>query len=67
MKKQAMAIKIKKLREKKGWTQEQLAEKAGLALVTIGRIEAGMRKNPDLDTRKKIAKALKVPITDLLD
>lgn len=60
-------MKIKKLREKRGWTQQQLADESGLSLVTIGRIEAGMRKNPDLDTRKKLAKALGVEITELLD
>ena len=59
--------KIKRLREKHGWTQEQLAKKAGLQRVSIGKIEVGMRKNPDLSTRKKLARALGVPITELLD
>lgn len=67
MAKQKIAMKIKKLREKREWTQQQLADESGLSLVTIGRIEAGMRKNPDLSTRKKLAKALGVEITELLD
>jgi transcriptional regulator with XRE-family HTH domain len=44
-----------------------LAKKAGVSLVTVGRIEAGMRKNPDLSTRKKLSKALGVDIKELLD
>lgn len=59
--------KIKSLRKKRGLTQEDLAKKAGLHWTTIGKIEAGMRKNPDLSTRKKLAKALGVDITELLD
>jgi transcriptional regulator with XRE-family HTH domain len=60
-------VKVQRLRTKRGWTQEQLAKKARVHLTTIGRIEAGMRKDPDLTTRKKLAKALGVPITELLD
>lgn len=67
MAKNKIAMKIKKLREKRKWTQQQLANESGLSLVTIGRIEAGMRKNPDLDTRKKLAKALNIELTELLD
>ncbi len=67
MPKLKIGMKIKRLRKKQGLTQEQLAKKAGLHLVTVGRIESGMRKNPDLLTRKKLAKALGVDITELLD
>ena len=59
-------LKIKRLREKQNWTQKQLAKKAKLALVTIGQIEARMRI-PTLETRKKIAKALRISIVKLLD
>lgn len=62
-----IGMKIKELREKKGWTQEVLAQKAGLHRVSIGMIEVGMRKNPDLETRKKLAKALGAKLIDLLD
>jgi len=58
--------KIKRLRSKKKLTQKELAKKAGLHLVSVGQIEAKMR-TPTLETRKKLAKALGIPITDLLD
>lgn len=66
-KRQTIRMKLRKLREARGWTQEQLAGKAGLHRVSITQIEIGRRKNPDLDTRKKLAKALGVEITELLD
>ena len=62
-----IGVKIKRLREKRGWTQEALAKKAGVNLVTVGRIEAEMRKTPTLETRKKLARALGVSIVELLE
>ena len=61
-----ISMKIKKLRERKGLTQVSLAKNAGLALATIEKIE-GKTRVPTLETRKKLAKALGVPITELLD
>ena len=62
-----ISARVKQLRNKRGWTQEELAIKAGISRVSVARIEAGMRKNPDLSTRKKLAKAFKVNIIKLLD
>lgn len=60
-----VGIKIRKYREKKGWTQEQLAFEAGLHRAYIGHIERG-EKNIGLKNLEKIAKTLNVDITDLL-
>ena len=62
-----LTMKIKKLRAKKGWTQKDLAKKAGLAVVTIEKIEMGERTNLYLSTRKKLAKAFGISIMELLD
>ena len=59
-------MKIKKLRERKSMTQVSLAKKAGLSLAAIEKIE-GKTRVPTLETRKKLAKALSVQITELLD
>lgn len=48
---------IRELRKLKGLTQKQLAEKAGLAVITIQGYEAG-KYEPKIDTLHKIAKAL---------
>jgi XRE family transcriptional regulator, regulator of sulfur utilization len=51
---------IRSLREKRGWTQEQLAEKAGLDYKYYQLIETGQRTAPALKTVEKLAKALGV-------
>jgi transcriptional regulator with XRE-family HTH domain len=56
---------LRKIRERKGVTQEQLALDAGLNRAYIGYIERGER-NPSTNTLVKIAKALKVSPKDLL-
>ena len=57
---------IKELRQRKGISQEELAEKAGLNLRTIQRIENG-ETDPRGDSLKKIAAALGVPPNEVID
>ena len=57
---------VKKLRKKKGLSQEKLARLADVSNNTIVNIEAGKQKNPTIDTLRKIAKALSVGIDDLI-
>jgi uncharacterized Tic20 family protein len=56
--------KIQELRKQKGMTQEDLAEKTGLSVRTIQRIESG-EVDPRSYTLNQIAEALGVEITDL--
>jgi len=58
--------RVKKLREAKGWSQEKLAKKAGLHRTYIGSIERSER-NVSLINLEKIAKALNIKITELID
>jgi len=55
---------LKKIREKQNLTQEELAEKSGLSVRTIQRIEAGT--DPKGYTLKTLASSLEVSETDLL-
>jgi transcriptional regulator with XRE-family HTH domain len=48
-----------------GYSQEKLAEKAGLSTVFISRIERGI-ESPSVDLLVKIAKALGVHVQDLV-
>lgn len=57
---------LKKLRQQKGLTQEEVAKRVGVTKPYIAMLESGARKNPSLDVLKRLAKALKVEISDLL-
>jgi transcriptional regulator with XRE-family HTH domain len=43
-----------------------LAKKAGITDAYIANLETGKKVNPSLDVLKKLARALGVPVTDLL-
>jgi len=60
-----VGLKIRKYREKKDWTQEEFAFKAGLHRAYLGQIERG-EKNMGLENLAKIAKALDMPPNKLL-
>lgn len=56
---------IKKAREKIGLTQEQIAEKVGIHVSYVSRIERG-KANPAYDILENLAKVLKVKSSDFL-
>lgn len=57
--------RIKKIREKLGLTQAQVAKKAGININYFAVIERG-EVNPSLEKLEKIAKALGVKSSDIL-
>jgi transcriptional regulator with XRE-family HTH domain len=61
-----VAMRIRALRKRKGWTQETLAEKAGLVRSHLARLETA-RQDPTLATLEKIAKAFRVKVSALVD
>lgn len=58
--------KIKRLRERKGLTQVELAAKARITQPYLAQLESGVRLNPSLDVLKRLAEALGVAVRDLL-
>ena len=60
-----LARNLKKLREKKGLSQDRLAKLADVANNTIIKIEQGENINPTLATLKKIVEALGVSLDEL--
>jgi transcriptional regulator with XRE-family HTH domain len=48
-------------------TQEQLAMKAGLSQPYLSQLEAGDKGNPSLPLLRKLARALGVPVGELLE
>lgn len=59
-----LGARIKELREERGLTQEQLAERADRHRAYVGGVERGER-NPTLDVIHSIAMGLDVEIADL--
>jgi transcriptional regulator with XRE-family HTH domain len=54
-------------REATGLTREQLAKKAKVTTAYVSMMEAGKRKNPSLAILQRLAKALGVSVSELLD
>jgi transcriptional regulator with XRE-family HTH domain len=58
--------KIRTIRETKGLTQEQVAEKLGISTSVYGDIERG-ENDPKLSKLQKIAEAFEIELSELVD
>jgi transcriptional regulator with XRE-family HTH domain len=47
-------------------SQAELARRAHISQAYLSRLEAGIQRNPSIETVKRLAKALGVPVTVLL-
>lgn len=63
---QKLGKKVRKIRLDADLSQEVVAEMAGLDRTYVSGIERGVR-NPSLRNIEKLAKALQVPVRDLID
>ena len=61
---QTVGQRIRAMREKRGWTQAQLGEKAYLDHTAVSRIEHD-RVTPTRRTLRDIAEAFSVPVEEL--
>jgi len=57
---------LKTLREERDLSQGDLAKKAKVGRTYIVKLEGGDKKNPSLAVLQRLAKALGVPVTELL-
>lgn len=64
--KSTISKNIKRLRAKKGISQDKLSKLADISHNTIIKIESGAIQSPTMDTAHKIAKALGVSLDDLM-
>ncbi len=53
-----LSLRIREVRQVKGWTQAELARRAGIRRATVNRIENARVKAIDLEVLEKLAKAL---------
>ncbi len=61
-----LAVNMKRLRKERGWSQEALADEAGLDRTYISGIERVV-KNPTVTVVDRVASALRCNLGDLLD
>ena len=60
------AMKLKRLRQAQQLSQQALADKAGISREYLARLE-GARQDPTLGTLEKLAKALRVKVSALIE
>ena len=61
-----LAHRLKELRKKSGWSQQKLAEKAGVSYNTVTKIEQGAATMPTIQTMIKIADAFGISLDELV-
>ena len=66
MKNNDLAQKVETLRNRKGYSQEELSDKTGLSLRTIQRIENG-ETEPRGDSLKRLATVFEVSPDEIVD
>ncbi|MDP8230035.1 MAG: helix-turn-helix transcriptional regulator [Candidatus Gorgyraea atricola] len=57
---------IKRLRKKKGISQDKLAKLADVTHTTLVKLESGANNNPTVKTLSKIAQALEISLDKLV-
>lgn len=58
---------LKGLRQAMGFTLDELARRAKVTKPYLSQLENGVRKNPSLPVLRRLAKALGVPVAELLE
>ena len=61
-----LSKRLKQLRKEHDWTQQKLAEKAGLSFNAITKIEQGVAEHPTLKTLLKLANAFGIGLDELV-
>ena len=61
-----LKMRLRRLRRAKGWTQVDLAKKAGVTQAFISQLEAGKKGSPRVVPLMRIARALGVTVEKLV-
>lgn len=60
-----IGVNLRNLREDKGFSQSQLAEKSGVSLTTLNEIESKQHRDIRISTLVALASSLKVSVLEL--
>jgi transcriptional regulator with XRE-family HTH domain len=63
----SLAMKLKQIRTARGLTQVALAKKVKMPQPYVARLESGAETNPKLDALRRLAKALRCKVSELVD
>jgi transcriptional regulator with XRE-family HTH domain len=63
--KDTVAVNVRRLRNQKGWTQEDLADRVGLSVRYLGQIERA-QTSTTVTVLGRLAMALKVEVVELV-
>ena len=64
---QGLRTMVARLRKQQNLTLLQLARRVGVTEAYMSMLESGARKNPSFTTLKKLAKALKIKMWELME
>jgi transcriptional regulator with XRE-family HTH domain len=64
---QRLSVVLTRIRTERELTKRDLAKRAKVTEAYVSQLESGVRKNPSLPVLKRLAKALGVPVTALLE
>lgn len=67
MLKNNVGLKIKSIREQKGISQVRLASDSNITAAYLCELESGAKKNPSFEVLAKLATALGVTVSELLE
>ena len=67
MAKQTLGMKLKALRMKRGMSQEVLAKTVKVTQPYLAMLERGTFTNPTLDVLRRLAKALRCKVSELVE
>ncbi len=59
---QTFGKRLKQIRERRGWTQRELADQSGVPYETIYRVERGTHQEPRVSVAAQLARALGVSL-----
>ena len=59
--------RLRRLREARGWSQQELSERSGVPYITIYRCERGQHQEPRVNVAARLARALGVSLDVLAD